>query len=194
MAKETKEQIIKTAALLVHRQGFNNTGLGEILKTAGVPKGSFYHYFKSKDDLGLALVDYYGKVMAGEVSPFLHDQDLPPLERLKKMYEKLKQDLEVRGFAMGCPLGNLTQEMADLHPEFRARLSRVLASFEAEIATLLEEARQKGQLPENLSPKNTAAFILQSWQGSLLAMKLSKSQAPLSNFMQAIFGHLLNSQ
>jgi TetR/AcrR family transcriptional regulator, transcriptional repressor for nem operon len=193
MKKEsTREKVLAVAAELIHRQGFNHTGIQEILANAGVPKGSFYFYFKSKEDLGLALIERYGEVIRTRARSFFSEALRPPLERLRSFFQSARTRLEADGCQKGCPIGNLCQEMSDLSPVFRQKLEAVLASVAGEVAGLLRQARQAGELPAHLDPEDTARFILSSWQGALLIMKVEKSVEPLHRFERFIFGEILS--
>ena len=89
--RETKAKILQQGAELVYRQGFNNTGIQEILESAGVPKGSFYFYFKSKEQFGLELIDYYMEFFRVMIGTHLRKSDSPPLERLRAFFAALEQ-------------------------------------------------------------------------------------------------------
>ena len=82
MKTDTRQKILETGARIVHRKGFNHTGIQEILEAAGVPKGSFYNYFKNKEDFGLHVIDYYVVHFEGLAQQMLDDTSLAPLKRL----------------------------------------------------------------------------------------------------------------
>ena len=83
----TREEIIRKGAELIHAQGFEATGLKQILHAASIPKGSFYFYFKSKDDFGLEIIDYFQAAISGIFSRYLNDKKIPPLRRLDNLFE-----------------------------------------------------------------------------------------------------------
>jgi TetR/AcrR family transcriptional repressor of nem operon len=192
MAKETtKRSIIKHGAPLVHSKGFNNTGISDILKAAGVPKGSFYFYFKSKDEFGLALVDYYWEFIKTMGETCLSDRGIPPLERLSRFMDAYQQIFESMDLCCGCPIGNLMQEMSDLSDDFRKRVGDVYSRMQCLIGRLLEEARSRGDLSPEVDPARTAQFIMNSWEGAIMHMKLVKSSEPLKIFKQMVFEKIL---
>jgi TetR/AcrR family transcriptional repressor of nem operon len=192
MAKESpKRSIIKHGASLVHTKGFNNTGLADILKAAGVPKGSFYFYFKSKDDFGLAVLDYYWSYIQDMIDTHCSDKGVPPLERLARFMDLYHDHFETMGFRCGCPIGNLMQEMSDLNEGFRCKVADIYSRMKDFIAQLLEEARDMGDLPPSIEPDSTAQFILNSWEGAIMNMKLTKGSEPLKVFRQMIFERIL---
>lgn len=192
MAKNsTRESIIKQGAILVHSKGYNNTGLSDILNAAGVPKGSFYFYFKSKDDFGLSLLDFYWEFIQGMIEKYCSDKSIPPLKRLEKFMDAY-QDLFMRmGHRGGCPIGNLMQEMSDLNEDFRLKVSDIYSRMKGSMAQLLEEALARGDIPASADTYRTAQFILNSWEGAIMHMKLAKSDEPLELFKQMVFERIL---
>ncbi|MFH2121869.1 MAG: TetR family transcriptional regulator C-terminal domain-containing protein [Pseudomonadota bacterium] len=191
MRPDTREHILACGGQIIHHKGFNATGLHEILQAAGVPKGSFYFYFKSKEDFGLALIDYYRGVFAERIGALIEEETLPPLERLKHFFLWFHEYFAKEGFIKGCPIGNLVQELGDVNPVFREKLNASLEKLIHVVATLLQAAKEQGVLPARLSPDATARFIVSAWQGALLRMKAVAGPEPLDNFITIIFEVLL---
>jgi TetR/AcrR family transcriptional regulator, transcriptional repressor for nem operon len=188
---DTKESIIKNGARLVHSKGYNNTGLSDILNAAGVPKGSFYFYFKSKDDFGLSLLDYYWEFIQGMINRYCSDISMTPLQRLENFMDGYQNLFSKMGFNGGCPIGNLMQEMSDLNEDFRAKVGDIYSQMKKRIEQLLEEAHEKGDIPDFSDIDSMAQFILNSWEGSIMHMKLAKSDEPLKLFKHVVFKQLL---
>jgi TetR/AcrR family transcriptional repressor of nem operon len=187
----TKEAIIRNGAALIHSKGYHNTGLTEILNAAGVPKGSFYFYFKSKDEFGLAVLDYYWDFIQGMAEAHCSGGGTPPLERLERFIDAYNDLFESMGFCRGCPIGNLMQEMSDLNEDFRSKVSTIYSRMKDFIAHLLEEAGERGDLPPSIDTSGTAQFILNSWEGAIMHMKLTKDGEPLRLFKQMVFERIL---
>ncbi|MBW1898902.1 MAG: TetR/AcrR family transcriptional regulator, partial [Deltaproteobacteria bacterium] len=82
MKENIKQKILAAGASIIHRKGYNHTGIQEILQTVGVPKGSFYFYFKNKEDFGLQVIDYFVSFFGAQAAPVLNDNSIPPLERM----------------------------------------------------------------------------------------------------------------
>ncbi len=191
MKTQTKEKILEHGARLVYKKGFNHTGIGEILKAAQVPKGSFYHYFPSKDDFGLELLDFFAVMAASIGLAGLYDQSLSPLNRLKTYFQAYIDNYEKFSFKGGCPIGNLCLEMSDQNPAFRDKLTGILEQMQSAVAKVLEEARDQGDVPQDLAVEDTAHFIVSAWEGSILQMKAMKSKRPLEVFNRMVFEQLL---
>lgn len=188
----TRAKILEAGARLVHCKGFNHTGLAEILEESKVPKGSFYFYFKSKEDFGLALVDYHVEKIAAVAKSCFEDGSRPPVERLRAFFQWFYGLFEAEGCAKGCPIGNLCQEMSDISPVFREKLESVTEQLAVAVSGVLRQAREVGELPGRLDPEETARFITSSWQGALLTMKVAKSLRPLDRFDRFIFEEILS--
>jgi TetR/AcrR family transcriptional repressor of nem operon len=191
MQDDTRTRLIAAGAERIRRQGFNNTGIKDILDAVGVPKGSFYHYFPSKEAFGLAVVEHHMERLGARGRELLDRPELGPLERLRAFFAGLAALQAEQGYAQGCPIGNLAQEMSDLSPAFRERLAVAFRGFTSPITALLAEARDAGALPEGLDPTETAAFIVSAWQGALVAMKVAKNASPFTAFDHMIFDRLL---
>ncbi|MCL1979736.1 MAG: TetR/AcrR family transcriptional regulator [Proteobacteria bacterium] len=191
MTSDTREHILVCGGRIIHHKGFTATGLQEILRAAGVPKGSFYFYFKSKEAFGLALVDYYQSQIAEQVRPILKDASKPPLARLANFFLWFRTHFEQEGFIKGCPIGNLIQELGDINPAFREKLNHSLEGLIRFVARLLQEAREQNELPARLEPEATARYILSAWQGALIRMKAVAGPEPLDTFQRMTFEVLL---
>src|SRR5271157_329323 len=127
MLKETtKDKILAHGAQIIHQKGFKNTGIQEILYNAGVPKGSFYFYFKSKEDFGLEIIDYFNAIINGIFTRYLNDKKIPPLKRLEKLFDFYEAAFQKSGYSLGCPIGNLSLELADTNERLRVHLEGVI--------------------------------------------------------------------
>ncbi|MGD2095929.1 MAG: TetR family transcriptional regulator C-terminal domain-containing protein [Desulfobacterales bacterium] len=191
MPFSTRDRILETGADIIHRKGFNHSGIQEILTAAGVPKGSFYNYFKSKKDFGLALIDYFSDRFRQIASKTLNDTAISPLNRIYQCLTAFMEHFESQDYVGGCPIGNLAQEMGDLNPEFRAKLKESIDVMIDAYAQVLAAAQQDGKILKNLDIKDTASFIVAGWHGAIIQMKLTKNLSPLKNHRKFIFDHIL---
>ncbi len=191
MKKDVRNHILAVGADLVHRQGFNNTGIQEILKAADVPKGSFYFYFENKEDFGLNLVDFYEQQFAGMVKPILANKAEKPLQRMRTFFGSFREFYKQNEYTRGCPVGNMAQELGDLSAEFGGKLSCSIDSMAAVFVSLLDEAVAAGDLELQQSSAETAYFIVSAWHGALVRMKVTKSPEPLELFERMVFDNLL---
>jgi TetR/AcrR family transcriptional repressor of nem operon len=192
MAKETtRNKILEVGSSIIHKKGFNNTGIQEILDKAGVPKGSFYFYFKSKEDFGLAIIDQFESMVCGHLASVIEDESLAPLARLKRFFSSLRHFFQEQNCSRGCPIGNLSQELSDVNENIRQRLEKSFITMGSLIERCLYAARIKGELSEDLPVPETADYIINSWEGALLRMKVSRDIEPLLVFERVLFDTIL---
>jgi TetR/AcrR family transcriptional regulator, transcriptional repressor for nem operon len=184
---DTKQRILFEGARLVHLKGFGSTGIQEILKAAGVPKGSFYFYFKSKEDFGLELIDFFREYIYGKWDVLDQMQELSPLQRLQGFFRWFLSLNERNGYKGGCPLGNLGQEMGDINERFQEKLRIVFAEFKSKIRSILVEAKEAGEIPESLPPEELSDLIYSTFHGALIQMKVSGSPDSMENFNHLFF-------
>jgi TetR/AcrR family transcriptional repressor of nem operon len=188
----TREAIIRKGAELIHAQGFNATGLQQILQTAGIPKGSFYFYFKSKEDFGLEIIDYFNAIISGIFMRYLSDKKTPPLKRLEKLFDFYEAAFQKSGYALGCPIGNLSLELADTSERLRVHLGGVIEARIKQIELCLQEAKRDKLLPASLSTADTARFIFHGFEGAILHMKVVKNIEPFRSFRNHLLRYFKN--
>ena len=191
MQPNTRDRIIEIGAEIIHRKGFNHTGIQEILNAANVPKGSFYNYFKSKDDFGLQIIDYFLDHFKQIAKETLEDTRVSPLSRIYAFLTAFMEYFESQNYAGGCPIGNLAQEMGDLSPAFREKLSEAIDMMVDAFSHVLAAAQNDYKIPESLDINDTASFIIASWHGAIIQMKLVQNLDPLKNHRKFIFDYIL---
>lgn len=177
-----RDEIIRKGAELIHARGYKATGIQQILDAVGIPKGSFYFYFKSKDDFGSAVIDYFALTIGEVFTGHLRDDRKMPLERLNKLVDYYESAFRKSGATLGCPIGNLSLELADAHEALRKRLQAAVEGFIAQIESCLSEAKSCRQLPAGLDTADSARFIFHGLEGAILHMKVSRSIEPLRAF------------
>lgn len=191
MKRNTKQIIIEKGAEIINLKGFHHTGIQEILDAAEVPKGSFYNYFKSKDDFGLQVIDYYVEQFALLLDNTIKDSTLSPTGKMRKVLLFFMDFYKSRNYAYGCPIGNLSQELGDLSPVFSEKLRNAGDKMVDSCLVLLEEAQKTGEISPQLNLRETTYFIISSWHGALMRMKVEKSLAPLENHYRYVFDYIL---
>jgi TetR/AcrR family transcriptional repressor of nem operon len=191
MKADIKNRILQVGARLVHRKGFHATGVAEVVKAAGVPKGSFYFYFDSKEAFGLELVDAYAQMIADVARTHLLDEREGTPERIRSFFEYFVGILQKNDFRDGCPIGNLCQEMGDTSEPFRKKLENVMESLQQDLAEVIAQGQERGQVLAEVDPESIAGFLLSGWQGALLQMKVKKTREPYEAFSTLVFDHML---
>jgi TetR/AcrR family transcriptional repressor of nem operon len=187
----TKVALLKAGRRIIVEKGYNHTGIQEVLQEVGVPKGSFYHFFSSKEDFGLAIIDRDAALHHQVVEQYLGDASLSPLSRIRNYFEDKLSEFESLHYREGCLLGNLSQEMADQNERFRTRLQNSMVQWRDRMAQCLQEAQAAGELSSEWDAQELAEYCLNSWEGALLQMKVTKSDKPLRAFMKVTFTTVL---
>lgn len=192
MKKETtKTALLDIGAQLISEQGFNHTGIESVLKTAGVPKGSFYYYFESKEDFGLQLIERNSADYLTRLDDILADSTRTPLQRLRRYFEDGLDTMARQSCRKGCLIGNLSQELADQNEAFRLKLAEIFTRWNHRLADCLREAQAAGELSKEFDPVELAAFCLASYEGAMLKAKVMRSPAPVEYFIRFVFNHVL---
>jgi TetR/AcrR family transcriptional regulator, transcriptional repressor for nem operon len=184
-----KEEIIEAAVKVLHQRGFNATGVQDITDAAGVPKGSFYNHFESKEVLGVEAVDRYWQGALNSLE-MLKDDSTPPLARLKSYFGKLNEFGRKTKYRPGCMVGNLSTEMSDQSPMIRERLAAILARWSRAIEDCVKLAQADGSVRRDLDAKAIAAFMLNSWEGAVLRSKVDRSSVAFDQFELIVFSSL----
>lgn len=173
---DTQQRILDSARELIYSRSYADVGVAAICDHAGVKKGSFYHFFPSKRDLTLAVLDaYYLEIKDNLVKQSFAD-DIPPLARLERFgqlaYAFQKQVLKDTGRVLGCPFGNLASELATQDEPIRARIQQIFANLQGGIRQVLREAIAAGEV-QDIDVDATAQAMLAYFEGLML---LAKSQ------------------
>jgi TetR/AcrR family transcriptional regulator, transcriptional repressor for nem operon len=187
----TRDHLIEIGLGLMRKHGYGATGLQEILQSAGVPKGSFYHHFGSKEDFTAAVIERYSTLAQEHAHDVLGDKRQAPLKRLRRYFEDLIRMAGQSAPIQGCLIGNLTLEVAWSSSLLQTRLSTSFHIWQSEVASVIREAVERGDLPRSIKPEPLAGFILNSWEGSLLRSQADKSDTPLKDFLRFVFEDLL---
>ena len=187
---ETRELLLRAGLEVLTEKGFSSTGIDEILKRVGVPKGSFYHYFDSKEAFGAALIERYARYFAYKLERHFGDSSKQPLARLWAFVEDARTGMARHEFRRGCLIGNLGQEMAALPESYRASLIAVFHDWESRLARCLEAAQHRGEIPAAVDCEQAAAFFWIGWEGAVSRAKLERSAKPLDVFALGFFAGL----
>jgi TetR/AcrR family transcriptional repressor of nem operon len=180
---DTREVLIRCGVEILTEQGFMATGIDAILKRVGVPKGSFYHYFASKEAFGLAVLDSYASYFARRLDRWLLDESLSPLERLAGFVQHSKTSMARHDYRRGCLVGNMGQEVSALPSGFREVLERTFLDWQRRLSVCFEAAKAAGELPRQADTTELAAYFWIGWEGAVLRARLVQGDAPLNTFI-----------
>lgn len=181
--EDTRALLLRAGLEILTEKGFSASGLDEILKRVGVPKGSFYHYFDSKEAFGLALIEQYGRYFAAKLERHLGNHTLPPLARIRAFADDAEQGMARFAWRRGCLIGNLGQEVAALPDSFRSLLTATFADWQQRLALCLQAAVERGELAPGTDCDAMAAWFWTGWEGAVLQARLQESPQPLRQFV-----------
>ncbi|WP_028579596.1 TetR/AcrR family transcriptional regulator [Desulfogranum japonicum] len=185
--EEKKLIIIKEGLKVLYRKGYNATGVKEITDAAGIPKGSFYNYFSSKEDFAVAAMQYFTSRELAVMEEILTDTQTPPLERIENLYRmKIEHFISKGRYSFGCFLCNITLEMADISEMIAAEASKAFDQEYQPIINCLQEAKDRGDLPQESDIHLKAETLRNSWFGALVIMKANKNEKSLLSFQQSL--------
>ena len=190
----TRDQLIEAGVTLMRRNGYGATGLREILSATGAAKGSFYHYFGSKEEFAVAVLERYAQFATEHCRTIFENTRQTPLKRLRRYFEELIVMAGPSAPVQGCLLGSFSLEIAGTSSVLQKCLNLGFAQWQAAISGLLREAMEKGELPKSADADSLAGFVLSSWEGALLRSQASRSEGPLKEFVHYVFDRLLTSR
>ncbi len=190
-AQATRQHILDTGYRLVLQKGFAALGLQEILKACAVPKGSFYHYFASKEVFGCELLQQYVDDYGRKLEQLLAEPG-NGRERLMRYWDAWARDPAdpAQGWAEECLVVKLAAEVSDLSEDMRRVLDQGVQRLLQRIAGLVDEGRADGSLPKGKPALQVARVLYQMWLGAALLSKLSQDSLPLQQAYEAT-EHLL---
>ena len=190
---ETRSKLVQIGTDTFSEKGFGTTAIDEVLQRAGVPKGSFYYYFASKAEFGLAVIDNYAFLWEQKLTRLLRDPNVRPLQRVRNYISEAARGLETYEFRRGCLIGDLGQELGGLDDAFRERILNVLNSWSGFLAACLREGQNCGEIRADLNVQQIASFFWFSWEGAIMKAKLERSTLPLEQFTEVTFKSILKS-
>lgn len=187
-----RDQLLEAGQKTFHEKGFNGAGVQDITDAAGVPKGSFYNHFESKEALGAEIVQRYAANSPRRA--ILRDTSLPGLERLRRYFASIRTLFVDSKFERGCLLGNFGAELSSQSPMIRESLVAEFDTWTKQLAGAIADAQKDGSIGNKTKASELAAFILDAFEGAVLRARVEKSAAPLDRFRTMLFDQILEAQ
>jgi TetR/AcrR family transcriptional repressor of nem operon len=184
---ETRNRLIKIGAEILCDQSFASMGIEVVLKRAGLSKGSFYHFFASKELFGLEVIQHYAELFNRKLDRALKPDGTSALQRLRRYTEDGMEGMARFEFKRGCLIGNLMQELAATNPAFREAIQEALLGWEERMADCLEQAVTEGDIPPSINVRPFAEFFWTGWEGALMQAKRHQTVQPLTQFVEIFF-------
>lgn len=191
MKNTTREKLIKFGAKAMLEKSYHAVGIQEILTEVGVPKGSFYYYFSSKEDFGIAIIEYYGEQLANIIRGKLLDSTHSPRERMREYYLAIRNFYAVNGCGQGCLVAKFATEVANLSPRMRDALKKEFDKWLELFSTCIKEGQMMGEITSDLDAESLAEFLYTSWEGVLIRMQVNQTLTPIDNFINYAFDRII---
>jgi TetR/AcrR family transcriptional repressor of nem operon len=182
-----REKLLDAGEHAFRESSFSESGINDILASSGVPKGSFYHHFPSKEAFGIAVANRYNEAQIASAKKCLEDPSHPHIDRLRLFFEQAREDMRNRKFQQGCLMCNLSTELADERPAFQAVLDTHWRDMTAVVAECLSKVELSELGLEHLTSAQAADWLMNAWSGALTRMKASGNDEPLALFMRTVF-------
>lgn len=186
-ALDTRSRLVETARVLFLQQGYGATGVKQILAAAGANSGSLYHYFPTKEDLLLAVLDRYRDLLRPLVIDPVFSRIADPVERIFGVLDGYRRMLEITGCRQGCPIGNLALELSDDHPAVRSLIAANFTGWRTAILECLDAAADR--LPDDVDRSALASFVLSVMEGGVMQARAYASPAPFEEAVSMLRDH-----
>jgi TetR/AcrR family transcriptional repressor of nem operon len=182
-----REKLLDAGFRLMWQTGYSATGVRDVVAEAGSPQGSFTNHFRSKEDFACEILDRYFAYVSGLVADALGDATLRPTDRLRRYLDVITRRLDDADWSRGCMIGNFSLETSAQNERLRTKLSEIFAQWRAPFAACIAEGQKAGEISSEFDPDDLADFLLSSWQGAMLRMKVDRSPEPLERFKKIVF-------
>jgi AcrR family transcriptional regulator len=183
----TRERLLRTAFQLFHEQGYHATGVATILREAGVNAGSMYHFFSSKDDLLLKVLEFALDYLEPMVMGPAEAAAVDPIERVFALLNQYRQWIGSNECRMGCPIGNLALEVSDGNPQARALIHRNFENWADRVEGWLRTAGD--ELPRDTDLRRLARFVLTVMEGGLMQARAAGNLGPFDDSIAVLREH-----
>jgi TetR/AcrR family transcriptional regulator, transcriptional repressor for nem operon len=182
-----REDILNAGLKVMFRSGYQRATVRDICEAAGAPHGSFTNHFHSKEAFAQEVLDRYFANTQEYVKEALEDRSLTPRQRLKRYLDIITGVLEDAKWSRGCLIGDFSLETTSESKRLRRRLEAIFQEWRTPFASCIAEAQTSGEIDSTFGPVELAEFLLASWEGAILRMKVERSPAALDRFKNIVF-------
>ncbi len=190
--RDVRERLLEAGVRTLSKLGFNGCSVQDITDAAGVPKGSFYNHFDSKEALGAAALEHYWSDGACTQLRILSDTARSPRQRLQAYFDQAASSMAKLDYTCGCLIGNMAAELSDHSPVVSTQIAAIMALWSRRMADCIREAQVAGEIRSKAEPELLATFVLDAWEGAVLRARIEKGERPLRQFIEILFTQLLH--
>ncbi len=182
-----RDQILRAGLPVMFRSGYHATSVRDICRAAGAPQGSFTNHFRSKEQFAAEVLERYFDYLKQLISDALDDQSLTPRQRLKRYLDVITDKLKRDRWTIGCLIGDFSLQATSHSKLLRQRLDKIFLEWRALFASCIAAAQSAGEVDSQFDATELAEFLLASWEGAILRMKVERSSAALERFKTIAF-------
>ena len=182
-----RDRILQAGLKVMFRDGYVGAGVRDIVAEAPAPQGSFTNHFRSKEEFAREVLDLYFDHTKRLVAEALENRNLSPRARLRRYLDIITDRLAGAEFSRGCLIGDFSLEAAPQSAMLRTRLAEIFSEWRAPFAACIAEGQGAGEIAATFAPEDLAEFLLSSWEGAILRMKVERSAEPLERFKRIVF-------
>src|SRR3984885_2469168 len=182
-----RDRILEAGLQVMVRKGYVGAGVRDIVAEASAPQGSFTNHFRSKEDLAREVLDLYFDHTKRVVVEVINHHSLGPRDRLRRYLDIITGRLAGAEFGRGCLIGDFSLEAAPQSEMLRTRLAEIFAEWRAPFAACIAEGQGAREIAKTFAPEDLAEFLLSSWEGAILRMKVERNTEPLERFKRIVF-------
>lgn len=188
------ERLLAAGLELFLKHGFNATGIQLITDRAGVPKGSFYNHFQSKEAFGAAIIDRYAEFSQLSWQRMMRTAPAEPMQAIRHVFNEMLKHHGRHGASSGCLIGNFAAEVAQASEVCRKRLLAAQLAWRQRLAGLISAGQSQGEIRDDMDPEALSALTWSVWEGALLRMKVERSVRPLSDSIALVLDQVYPPQ
>jgi TetR/AcrR family transcriptional regulator, transcriptional repressor for nem operon len=189
-----REDILNAGLKVMFQAGYQGATVRDICAAARAPHGSFTNHFRSKEAFAQEVLDRYFANLQKSVTAALDDKALSPRQRLMRYLDIISGVLAAAKWNRGCLIGDFSVETTSQSKLLRQRLEAIYQEWRAPFASCIAEAQAAGEIDVTFDPMDLAEFLLASWEGAILRMKVERGPAALDRFKNIVFQTVFKEQ
>lgn len=187
-SQNIREQLLNQGVNILISQGYHGASIKQLVEKVKVPKGSFYNYFKSKEDFAAEVIKQYTQQWLNNLDTWLNDPEKDAFNALKQFFQ---QQILPHPAKEGCLIGNLGAELGDSSELCRQTMSESLQLIQQRFSQVLAKAQKQGTVRADLAAEELASILLNAYEGALLRMQIEQSVEPLQQFTKLMLDKFL---
>jgi len=185
--RSLRDQILRAGLPVLFRRGYHAASVRDICAAAGAPQGSFTNHFRSKEAFAVEVLNRYFDYLKDMVAAALTDETLTPRQRLRRYLDVITEKLERDRWMIGCLIGDFSLQVSSHSRLLRKRLDSIFREWRTLFASCIAAAQAAGEVDSRFDATELAEFLLASWEGAVLRMKVERSPAALERFKTIVF-------